>query len=109
MTEKILEQLAKQNEVLSDIRVDMAKVVTELHYHIEGTHQNREAIRLFKDEFKHHRDSVEKRFDSVERHAAERAAILEGQARVFRWSSLLLGIVASIVGIVFTLSRTGAF
>lgn len=103
--DKVLGHLEKQREILSDIQVNMAKVEVDLRHHVQGTIQNREALRIFQKEFQAHRDLVEKRFDLVEQQNTERMAIERGQAKVFKGASIGLGLIATVVGIIFTVSR----
>lgn len=103
--DKIIGILEKQSDVLTKLQVDMAKVTVDLSHHIQGVMQNRQSLELMRQELKNQREATDRRMDLVEAQNIERLAVEKGQARVFKWASVLLGIVATALGIIFTLGR----
>lgn len=81
--------------MLYEMKIDIGEMKVDLHHHIQGTIQNRESMKVMQQQFQVHRDLMERRFDQVEKHNTERIAIEQGQARVFKWASALLGLVAT--------------
>lgn len=102
---KILDLIQSQNDVLTQLQVSVGKIEVDLSHHIRGTIQNSEAIQILKEEIKLGRDLHDKRMDSLEKQNLERLSIERGQARVFKWASIVLGLAATAVGLVYTISR----
>lgn len=81
--------------MIYEMKVDIGEIKVDLHHHIQGTVQNRESLKLMQQQAQIQRDLMEKRFDQIERHNSDRLAVERGQARVFKWASIGLGIIIS--------------
>lgn len=103
--QKIEGLIRGQNDVLTQLQVSVGKIEVDLSHHIRGTIQNSKAIEMLREELKLSREIADKRMDLIEKQNVERLAVEMGQARVFKWASILLGLVATVIGISYTLSR----